>query len=171
MNLPEGFALTLQDRPMNCAAVAIVNALNYLRCAAGVSERAFLGTPSVRIWEQVIDNKDPSGKRDPAAAAVWLSLTQPVDVMHMSLLHRAPSTYEGRLLRALNEGWVLITPIDSDYTPGGRHVVVLVPHAFTILDGKRAEPYRWTFKDLQEHHMGEVMGLRISLDACARVAP
>lgn len=164
MKLPRGFALTAQDKPTNCAAVALRNAIEWIRCTAPPRVAARMMDMSVDDWEGDLHACDPTDGTHYPMIGWFIAGRFPLDVLHVAVEVRNHGNIEPRLRALLRAGWVLIAGIDSDYTPGHRHAIAIVGPPFTILDGKRPAPYRWSYADLDRRHVGFVLALRGSRD-------
>lgn len=164
MKLPAGFRLTRQDKPANCSAVALRNATEWIRHTAPVRVVGRMMNMTLADWETEMAYCDPGAKSHYIMTSWRIAEHLPLDVLHISNEVRDRGDIEPRLRSLLRAGWVLVAGIDSDYTQGGRHAVAIVRPAFTILDGKREAPYRWSFQDLAAHHIAFVMALRANRD-------
>lgn len=137
-----GFVFVRQEKPSNCAAVALANAARWL----GVSE-------DVERAEDVLamlDKHSGGGGKDYRAAAGWCQVQLGLDV----LLPGYDDLILGPLLPDALSRWVAILDIISPHTLGNRHAIVLADiqdERFLVLDGKTPGPEPWT-RDRLRHH-------------------
>lgn len=163
------FELQPQTTSTNCSGTALCNAFRYLRRINPMRAQLLGPERSPEQWQSIVEGCDPFAQRNAAMAATWIAAYYPLEVLHVSAVAGPDAPYDlldHRLRRVLGRGWsVLMMAISSDYVPGGRHAVAVVPPAYTVLDGKADHILHWTGKELLAHRPDCIMAMRMYPDA------
>ncbi len=145
------FAVPRQDKPDNCQAVALHNALRWL----GHPEN-----PPVSRWETILENaaKEPRGRVQFDEIAWWVRTHFWLDVLLPAMNYKRWT--DEAVGQVLADGYVLVVGYRQD--SGNRHAVVVVEPGFVLLDGLRsAEPVPMSAEEMRERKVGVPVALRL----------
>lgn len=145
------FAVTRQDKPDNCSAVAFVNAMRWIGAPR---------IPDVEQLEKCFANGAGGDKGRYVRSADWIRTAYWLDVMLLAL---KPSQWTDETIgRVLADGWVLVTGLSPVGRSGDRHAVAVVAPGLAVLDGLRSgEPLTMPCEEFRQRHATETMALRL----------
>lgn len=146
------FIVTRQDKPDNCQAVAIHNAMRWLDAPR---------IPEVEMVERFLLNASANpqdGLGHYEEAAWWVRVGYRLDVLMPVVSWR--DWNDELCAEWFADGWVFIVGIDQP--SGSRHAVALVGPGILTLDGLRSDkPLVMTVDELRRCHVSMPVGLRL----------